>query len=57
MRWSVEREVNARSATTLMGKRRRLRASWMSAPNFRKARRTAIDGVWGVGIIVRFSRH
>ena len=46
----VERDVKARSATTAIGSRRRRRASWMSAPSLRRARRTAAGGVCGVGI-------
>lgn len=41
----VEREVKARSATTAIGSLRRRRASWISAPSFRKLRRTATGGV------------
>ena len=37
-------EVKARSATTAIGSRRRLRASWISAPSLRSARRTAAGG-------------
>ena len=41
----VERDVKARSATTAIGSRRRRRASWMSAPSLRMARRTAAGGL------------
>lgn len=42
---NVERDVKARSATTAIGSRRRRRASWMSAPSLRMARRTAAGGL------------
>lgn len=48
---SVERDVKARSATTAIGSRRRRRASWMSAPSLRSARRTAAGGLCGVAIL------
>lgn len=48
--WRVARVVNARSATTDIGSRRRRRASWISAPSFLSARLTDAGGWCGVGI-------
>jgi hypothetical protein len=55
----VGRVIRARSATTAMGRRRRRRASRISAPIFRSARLTGIGrgGVLGISLSVSVRLH